>query len=640
MTETRGEVLWRPPSDVLATTAMGRFATSHGLSTYEELLDWSLADLDRFWAAVADTTEVRWRRPPPSAALTSPELPGARWFEGAELNYAENALRSAAVRPNDVAVVEVSQTRAERSLSWAELADAVQRCGQGLRRMGVTPGDCVAGYMPNITETAVACLAAASIGAVWVCCSPELGTHAVIERLAQVQPRVLLAVDGYRYGRHRVDRRAVAAEIAGQLPSLGAVIPVRYLGSGPDGWTDLVSVAPPAATQFEAVPFDHPLFVLFSSGTTGPPKAIVHGHGGITLEHLKTHRFHHDLGERDRFLWFTTTTWMMWNYLLSGLLVGSTIVLFDGDPRHKDGTGLWDVADRHEVTFLGISPAFIGESRRSGVTLERGSLRAVGSTGAPLSAADARWLSDTVGVPVASISGGTDVCTAFVGPSPLLEVRAGEMSGRMLGCAVEAFDDQGRRCPSGVTGELVITAPMPSMPVALWGDDDRSRLTSTYFERFGGTWHHGDWVTFFADGACVISGRSDATLNRGGVRMGTAEFYELVEGVDGVSDSLVVHLEGSDELMLFVVLDEGTTFDGVLQDAIRDVLRRELSPRHVPDLIAPVTAVPRTHSGKKTELPVKRILQGDDPHDSVSYGALSDPSSLDEFHAFGVGHRR
>jgi acetoacetyl-CoA synthetase len=566
-------------------------------------------------------------------------MPGAQWFPGATLNYAEHALAASVDRASEVSIVARSQTRADSELTWSELADLVGRCRAGLERLGVGRGDRVVAYAPNIPETLVALLASASLGAIWASCAPEFGTRAVVDRFAQIEPDVLIAIDGYRYGDKVIDRREEVAAMGDALPSLRHTVHIPYLGSGSDTWSELLDRAAPPV--FDPVPFDHPLYVLFSSGTTGLPKPIVHSHGGITVEHLKTLALHHDLGERDRFFWFTTTGWMMWNYLVSGLLVDATIVLFDGDPGAPDLLALWQLASDVGVTVFGVSAPFIMASRKARVEPPTHRLRSVGSTGAPLPADGYRWVHDVVGseVQLASISGGTDVCTAFLGAVPLLPVRAGELSCRMLGCAVEAFDPDGTPCPPGVEGELVVTAPMPSMPVAFWGDQDGSRLHAAYFGDYPGVWRHGDWVTFTEDGAAVVSGRSDATLNRGGVRLGTSDFYAVVEGLPEVSDSLVVHLEDDDsdakgELILFVVPTGGVELDDALRHRVVDVLRRELSPRHVPDAIVAVPAVPRTLSGKKLEVPVKRILGGRSADDVASRSSLANPDSLDWFEAF------
>ena len=643
----RGEVLWTPPVDVRANSRIGAYldwlAIERGraFAGYQDLWQWSVDDLDGFWTSIAEWSGVRWHDRP-ERALGEPAMPGAHWFPGATLNYAEHALDAARTRPDDVAVVARSQTRAATELTWGDLADQVGRCRAGLQRLGVGPGDRVAAFLPNIPETLVAFLATASLGAIWSSCAPEFGTRSVVDRFAQIEPVVLLAVDGYRYGEKVVDRTNEVATIEAALPSLRHTVHVAYVGTGADDWTALL--AEPALLEFDPVPFDHPLYVLYSSGTTGLPKAIVHGHGGITVEHLKTTALHHDLGAGDRFFWFTTTGWMMWNYLMSGLLVGATIVLFDGDPGFPDLGNLWQLAADTEVDVFGVSAPFLMASRKAGVVPPAHHLRSVGSTGAPLPPDGFRWVHDVVGahVQVQSVSGGTDVCAAFVGAVALLPVRAGEISCRLLGCAVEAFDADGDVCPPGVQGELVVTAPMPSMPVGFWGDPSGEKLRHAYYSDYPGVWRHGDWITFTDDGACVISGRSDATLNRGGVRLGTSDFYAVVEGIPEVADSLVVHLEGDDpdqpmgELLLFVALTPGTELDDDLRAVIVRGLRSELSPRHVPDAILAVPSVPRTLSGKKLEVPVKRILGGAKPDAVASRSSLADPTALDWYEHFAA----
>lgn len=617
-------MLWEPTGD----SRLHAFARAHGFDRYADLHAWSIEDLAGFWGAIADRW-VQWRTEP-AGVLADATMPGATWFPGGELSYAEHALRTSG---SGVAIVAHSQTRVPVDLTWDELREQVARCADGLRALGVERGDRVAAFLPNIPETIVAFLATASIGAVWSSCAPEFGTRAVIDRFGQIQPKVLLAIDGYRYGARDIDKRAQVQEIVDALPSLQHTVRVRYLGSGDDEWSSLL--ARDGQLAFEPVPFDHPLYVLFSSGTTGLPKPIVHGHGGITVEHAKVLSLHQDIGAEDRFCWFTTTGWMMWNYLVSGLVVGAPIVLFDGDPAHPDLGTLWRLAHDTGTTVLGVSAPFLMACRKADVRPARGALRWVGSTGAPLPAAGFRWVHDAVGVPVSSISGGTDVCTAFVGTAPMVPVRAGEISARLLGCAVEAYTADGTTCPPGVTGELVITKPMPSMPVGFWGDDDGSRYRRAYFEDFTGVWRHGDWITFTDDGACTITGRSDATLNRGGVRLGTSDFYAVVEAFDEIADSLMIHREdddgGAGELLLFVQLATGAALDDALRARISRALRTELSPRHVPDAIEAVPAVPRTLSGKKLEVPVKRILDGTLPEAAASAGSLGDPTSLDWF---------
>jgi len=639
----RGEVLWTPPRDVWSTTAAGRFATEHGYADYGALHRWSVTETDEFWRAVTTFTGVRWHDQP-TAMRSGATMPGVQWFPGATLNYAEHALAAAVERPDDMAVIARSQSRGGTELTWAELRVAVAAAAAGLRRLGVGRGDRVVAYAPNIPETAVLLLATAAIGAIWSSCAPEFGVTSVIDRLAQIEPTVLLAIDGYRYGAKDIDRAEEVAAVVAALPTLTHVIHLDYLhpgGSAPafDGvaavtWQDF---APGGETELEivAVPADHPLYVLFSSGTTGLPKAIVHGHGGVVAEHLKILLLHQDLRPDDVLFWFSTTGWMMWNYLVSGLLAGATIVTFDGDPAAPSLDTLWDLAEETGVTIFGVSAPFLMACRKGAIEPRRGAIRWVGSTGAPLPADGYRWVADTLGVPVSSISGGTDVASAFVGSSPLIPVRAGEISCRGLGWAVEAFAPDGTVCPPGVTGELVITEPMPSMPVSFWRDPEGEAYRAAYFEDYPGIWRHGDWITFTDDGACVITGRSDATLNRGGVRLGTSDFYAVVEGFPEIVDSLVVHLEdrgdagGLGELLLFVTVAPGVSLDDELAGRLRASLRAELSPRHVPDAIEAVPAVPRTLSGKKLEVPVKRILTGTPADQAASRESLADPAALD-----------
>nr|MBA2496520.1 acetoacetate--CoA ligase [Acidimicrobiia bacterium] len=581
--------------------------------------------------------------------LADPSMPGARWCPGGTLNWAEHCLDPEPRDPSAPVLLSRSQTRADADLTMAELRDRVARCRTGLARLGVGRNDRVAAYLPNIAEAAVTLLAAASLGAIFVSCAPEFGPRAVVDRLAQIGPTVLVTVDGYRYGARAVDKAADVAAIRAALPTLRATVVVGYLDvvtagarvPGALAWDELL--AEPGPLTVEAVPFDHPLYVLFSSGTTGRPKAIVHGHGGITLEHLKVLALHHDLGPDDRFFWFSTTGWMMWNYLVSGLATGSAVMCFDGDPGWPDLGALWRLVAATRTTVFGTGAAHLRACRAAGLRprddVDLSALRALGSTGGPLSADGFRWAHAAVGpgVQVQSMSGGTDVCTAFVGMAPLLAVRAGEISARCLGAAVEAYDPAGRPVVDQ-QGELVVTAPLPSMPVGFWDDEGGGHYRAAYFETYPGVWHHGDRVTFSADGACVISGRSDATLNRGGVRLGTADFYVAVDAFDEVLDSLVVHLDppaddpgGDGELLLFVVLVAGCPLDDDFRRRLEATLRAELSPRHVPDRIVAVAAVPRTLSGKLLEVPVKRILSGIPAEVAASRDSLADPHALDPF---------
>ncbi|GAB3504569.1 acetoacetate--CoA ligase [Phytohabitans suffuscus] len=637
--------LWTPPADVRDRSRIGdylRWLRAHrGLdfAGYADLWQWSVDDLPGFWGSIWDYFEIV-AYDQPSAVLESAVMPGARWFPGATLNYAEHVLRMPGLAPDDPVVLAYSQTRAPVTLTKADLREQVRRVRAGLRRLGVGRGDRVAAYAPNIPETYVLMLAAASLGATFSSCAPEFGTRSVVDRWRQIEPSVLVAVDGYRYGDKAIDRRAEVAAIREALPSLRHTVTLPYLHTEGD-WAELARETD-EELAFEPVPFDHPLYVLYSSGTTGLPKPIVHGHGGILVEHVKMLALHHDLGPGDRFFWFTTTGWMMWNFLASGPAVGAAIVLFDGNPGHPDLGALWRMAEEAGVTYFGTSAPFLLACRKAGVTPRAGgTLRGVGSTGAPLPPEGFAWVYEAVSptVQLQSLSGGTDVCTGFVGGVPLVPVYEGELSCRCLGARVEAFDPAGRPL-IGELGELVITAPMPSMPVGFWGDTDGSRYREAYFDVFPGVWRHGDWITISERGTCVITGRSDATLNRGGVRLGTAEFYSVVEGLDEVVDSVVVHIDGDDqgELLLFVVLAGDRQLDDGLRARIARELRTALSPRHVPDEIHQVRAVPRTLSAKKLEVPVKRILTGTPIQQAAATGALANPESLEEFRRFARKH--
>lgn len=682
----RGELLREVPEDARTATRMGRFADAaqeragRDLPAYQDLWDWSVDEPEAFWALVAEELGLRWRTPP-ERYLADPAMPGAVWCPGGTLNYAEQALAFSGDGP---AIVSRSQCRDEVVLSRDELREQVRRCAAGLRRLGVGEGDAVAAYMPNIAETVVAFLATAALGATWASCAPEFGTRSVVDRLSQLRPDVLLVVDGYGYGTKSIDRTDEVAAIREELAGGEGGGP-GGVGGGPGGvgggpenvvllpyldvagvagrvpgavlWDDLL--AEDAPLDAVAVPFGHPLYVLFSSGTTGLPKPIVHGHGGVTLEHLKSLALHFDLGEEDRFLWFSTTGWMMWNLLVSGLLTGSTIVLLDGDPAKPDLGALWRLAEETELTVLGTSAPFLMACRKADVVpreeADLSRLKCVGSTGAPLPVDGFRWVYEAIATPgqdllLSSTSGGTDVCTSFVGGSPLLPVRAGEISGRCLGVKVEAFDASAEPV-IGEQGELVVTAPMPSMPIGFLGDEDGSRYRESYFDDFPGVWRHGDWITIHEDGACVISGRSDATLNRGGVRLGTAEFYAVVEDLDEVAESLVVHLEddegGAGELLLFVVpagadgapVDPDDVDRDALARTVAGELRSKLSPRHVPDALHLVPGVPKTLSGKKLEVPVKKVFTGTAVQDAASKGALVNPEVLDAYDALAAQRR-
>ncbi|MGH9276907.1 MAG: acetoacetate--CoA ligase, partial [Acidimicrobiales bacterium] len=595
-----------------------------GSSSYAELWAWSVDDLEGFWAAVWDFFGVRAHRRY-DRVLASREMPGARWFPGAELNYAEHAL---ARRDHSTAVIFRSEHRGAEDISFADLHDRVAACAAGLRRLGVGRGDRVAAYAPNIPETLIAFLATASLGAIWSSCSPDFGVRAVVDRFRQIEPKVLLGVDGYRFKGRSFDRRDQVAEIARALPSLEAVVVVPNLAPSAS-WDDLVAGAG-AGLAFEPVPFDHPLWVLYTSGTTGLPKAIVHGHGGILLEHLKKLSLQMGLGPGDRFFWFSSTGWMMWNLLIGGLLVGATVVLYDGSPAHPDLGALWRLAAETGMTYFGASAPYLQACMKAGLRprdeADMSRLKAVGSTGAPLSAEGFRWVYENVdtGLMLGSVSGGTDVCSAFVGSCPILPVHAGEIQCRCLGAKVEAFSADGRPL-IGEVGELVLTEPMPSMPLYLWGDEDHRRYRDSYFDTYPGVWRHGDWIKITERGTCVIYGRSDATLNRGGVRIGTSELYQVVEDIPEVQDSLVVDVDG--RLYLFVVAN----LDDSLAATIRERLRTHLSPRHVPDEIIAVDEIPRTLNGKKLEVPVKRVLSGEAWERAASPDAMANPDAMEPF---------
>ncbi len=639
-----GDVLWTPPADVRERSVLGNYLgwlqRERGLDFpgYAELWRWSVSDLEGFWGSIWDFFEVR-AHTPYERVLGSREMPGAEWFPGARLNFAEHMLG----RPEDedaVAVIARSQSRASSQLSFGELREEVARARAGLKRLGVGPGDCVVAYLPNIPETLVAFLASASLGAVWATCPPEFGVRSVIDRLGQLEPKVLFALASYRYGEKLIDRRELLQEIRAGLPSLETVVQVPYLEGADDAIPDTVSwdalLAESEPLEFASLPFAHPLCVLFSSGTTGLPKAIIHSHGGILLEHLKNHGFSWDLRPGDRLQWFTTTAWMMWTALVTTLLHRASIVMIDGNPAYPDLSFQWRLVEEAKPTFFGLSPAFTMLCRKDGLEPGRdfdlSSVRMVCEAGSPLPLEGYEWLYQQFGpdVQVNVGSGGTDVCTGIVQGIPLLPVYAGEMSARMLGVDADAFGPDGEPVV-GELGELVIKQPMPSMPVGFWGDADGSRYRQAYFDVYPGVWRFGDWIVFTERGSSMITGRSDATLNRGGVRLGTSEIYSVVEEHDEVLDSLVVHLEEDDELLLFVVLRPGVELDDALQGRIAASLRDSLSPRHVPDTVVAVPAIPRTLTGKKLEVPVKRILGGAQVSDVASSDALVDPGSIGPF---------
>jgi len=667
--------MWQPSPADRERAEMTRYMRwagerrGHPFADYDELWRWSVEETGEFWASIWEFAGVRASRPY-SRVLDSPRMPGAGWFEGAELNYAENMLEGPATpagrppvsdRSERVAVLHASELRELDQLTWGQLSQQVAAAAGGLRALGVARGDRVVAYMPNIPETLIAFLATASIGAIWSSAAPEFGARSVIDRFAQIEPKVLLAVDGYRHGGKDFDRTAVAGNILKELPTAEHLVLLPYLDEGADAaqlaralagerdgsraceglsWGELLERGEDAELRFEQVPFDHPLWVLYSSGTTGLPKAIVQGHGGILIEQLKK-RLHLELRPGDRMFWFTTTGWMMWNFLVGCLLSEAAIVLYDGSPGHPDLGVLWGLVERARITCMGVSAGLLASCEKAGIEPARDhdlhDLRAIGSTGSPLAPESFKWVYKHVSADIwlFSTSGGTDVCSAFVGGCPLLPVYEGELQCRSLGCAVEAWDEQGRSLQDEV-GELVITKPLPSMPLFLWGDESGERLKESYFSMYPGIWRHGDWIRITPRGGAVIYGRSDSTINRQGVRMGTSEIYRAAAAVEEVLDALVVDVprrgaEGELWMVLFVVLREGALLEDELKATIKRRIREDCSPRHVPNEILQIEQVPRTLSGKVLEVPVKRILMGAAPHEAASIDSLANPRSLDYF---------
>lgn len=647
MADKEPKLLWTPTPERVEAATLTRFQrwvqATRGvdvIDSYDDLHRWSVSDLDGFWSAVWEFFDVT-ASTPPTATLGDRSMPGTEWFPGAQLSYAEHLFRG---KPDSaLALQHASELRELDFMTWGELRDLTARIATGLKFLGVTPGDRVVGYIPNIPEAIAAFLACASLGATWSSCSPDFGTRSVVDRFAQIEPKVLIAVDGYRYGGKDFDRRDVVAQLQREIPSLERTVLLDYLGVGAQddtmSWRELIRQQEPL--EFAQLPFDHPLWVLYSSGTTGLPKPIVHGQGGVLLEHLKLMNLHLDAQETDRVFWFTTTGWMMWNFLVGVLLTEASIVLYDGNPGTPSLDRLWDLAAEAEVTTFGTSAAFIASCMKAGVepkTKDLNKLQAVGSTGSPLAPEGFQWVYDHVGADtwLFSTSGGTDVVSAFVGGVPTLPVYLGELQARALGADIQAWDPDGNALTNAV-GELVLAQPLPSMPVFFWGDDeDRSRLRESYFDFYPGVWRHGDWIEITDRGTAIIYGRSDSTINRGGIRMGTSEIYRAVLADEAIVDALVVdvpnrpgHPDGW--MPLFVVLREGEELTDDLVARIKARIRTDCSPRHVPNEVHRIAEVPRTLSGKALEVPVKRILMGQPADQAASRDSLANPAALDVF---------
>jgi acetoacetyl-CoA synthetase len=631
------ELLWEPSADRVKRAGVTRFQEwlrdSRGLSleTYDDLWRWSTDSVEDFWSAIVEYFDVRFEVPG-EAVLDGEAMPGAKWFPGARVSFAEHVFRGK--DPGNMALQHASELRELSTWTWGELSKQTAAIASGLRGLGVEAGDRVVAYMPNIPETVAAFLACASIGAVWSSAAPEFGARSVIDRFSQIEPKVMLAIDGYRYGGKDHDRTRVVSAIADEVPSLERVVRLGYLDGS--GWED--GFLGSDELSFEQLEFDHPLWVLYSSGTTGLPKPIVHGQGGILIEQFKK-GLHLDAQAGDRVFWFSTTGWMMWNFLVGVLLSDASIVLFDGNPGHPDLGTLWDLAESAQTTCFGTSAAFIASCMKASVVPGEGrdlsALRSVGSTGSPLSPEGFHWIYDQLGADtwLFSTSGGTEMCTALVGGVPTLPVYLGELQARCLGAAVEAWDPDGRPLIDEV-GELVITKPMPTMPLYLWGDESGERYRESYFSMYPGVWRHGDWIEITSRGTAIISGRSDSTINRGGIRMGTSEIYRAVLAVPEIVDALVIDVPraGTNGWMpLFVVLREGAALDDDLIAQVRARIRADCSPRHVPDEIRQIEAVPRTLSGKVLEIPVKRILMGTPVESAASRESLANPAALDYF---------
>jgi acetoacetyl-CoA synthetase len=647
-----GDLLWQPTEEIIEnaniTHYMRWLAENYDaqVDNYDALWRWSVTYIDRFWLSITEYFDIQFMKKS-DTVLSENTMPDVKWFDGAELNYTHNIFH----KRNDTQPMMIVRAEDQPSyeMTWQDAYGQVNRLATTLRKLGVKKGDRVVNFMPNRPETIIALLATASIGAIWSSCSPDFGATSVLDRFTQIEPKVLFAVDGYRYGGKDFDRRDVLIELQEKLPSVEHTILVPHIADNTDRlkntslWSEaLANVTPPEQLQFEPVEFSHPLWILYSSGTTGLPKPIVHSHGGIILEHVKTLNLHHDLRSGDRFFWYTSTGWMMWNYLVGALFSGASIIVYDGSPAYPNINELWQLASESGMSYFGTSAAFISACIKAEIhpnqDYDLSKIRGLGSTGSPLTISGFQWVYENVNdrLALSSLSGGTDVCTAFVGGVITKSIYAGEIQGASLGSKVVAYDDNGHSVVDEV-GELVITEPMPSMPIYFWNDPDKQRYKSAYFEMYNGIWRHGDWIKFNERGGCIIYGRSDSTINRQGIRMGTSEIYQVVEALDEIMDSLIIDLEllGRESYMpLFVVLREGVVLDDELKQRIKQTIRENVSPRHAPNEIFEIEEVPYTLSGKKLEVPIRKILLGYDIQKASNPGAMRNPHVLDYFIGF------
>lgn len=644
-----GDLLWQPTAEVIENSNITSYIKwldenqNITVKDYPELWQWSVDNIGDFWSSLFDYFDLQ-HSGEPTPALAKQEMPGAEWFPNVTLNYAENLFAKAS---GEVAFLFAAEDEKIIEITWAELREKTARLAHTLKEMGVGKGDRVVAYMPHIPETAIAFFAVASLGAIWSSCSPDFGSRSVLDRFQQIEPKVLIAVDGYNYGGKQFNRRDVVAELQAGLPTLEKTIVVPHVAADTKGLAHAILLenayqqageASPELT-FERVPFDTPMWVLYSSGTTGLPKPIVQGQGGCLLEHVKSTVFHNDLKPEDRFFWYSSTGWMMWNYTIGALLSGCSVVMYNGSPGYPNMSAMWQLANDTDMTYFGTSAAFISACMKAEIhpnqDFDLSKIRAIGSTGSPLTVDGFAWIYENVNKNLAleSLSGGTDLCTAFVGGARTLPIYAGEIQGAGLGAKVQAWNDAGEPVLNEV-GELVIAEPMPSMPLFFWGDDEMARYKSSYFEMFPGKWRHGDWISFNERGACVIYGRSDSTINRQGIRMGTSEIYQAVESFDEVMDSLIIDLEfvGRESFMpLFIVLRDGVELNDELIKRIRNKLRSDVSPRHLPNEIIEIKEVPYTLSGKKMEVPIRKILLGMDVAKAANTGAMRNPDAVQFF---------